>query len=154
MQPKTETPRTEKAATSWCDSILESARLERELRAANQVATENKDWFDALVNDVAEILGCEKKPTAILAACAQLKTEATAAAKLLQDARNINLDQVVSQIVSKTHRGLLDPHEASFEANIRGILVANARSLPPTDAASAVSASGSLKTAENTSDVA
>lgn len=33
---------------------------------AEQCASDNADWFDSLVKDVAEILGCESKPTVIL----------------------------------------------------------------------------------------
>jgi len=66
----------------WCELNYlreQVSKLERELHTADQAASDNADWFNALVNDLAEILGCEKKPTAIIAACKQLKTKTVAA---------------------------------------------------------------------------
>jgi len=57
---------------------LSNDEIWHELHAADQAASDNADWFDALVNDLAEILGCEQKPTSIIAACKQLKEQIAA----------------------------------------------------------------------------
>jgi hypothetical protein len=48
------------------NQIRHRDKLETELHAANQAASDNADWFDALVRDVSATLKCEAKPTAIL----------------------------------------------------------------------------------------
>lgn len=64
---------------SWCDDRVYPGDvkyvLASELEEMKQVASHNSDWFDQLVHDVAEKLGCEKKPTAILEAIDKLKME-------------------------------------------------------------------------------
>ena len=48
------------------NQIRHRDKIEGELHAANQVASDNADWFDALVCDVSAILKCEAKPTTII----------------------------------------------------------------------------------------
>jgi len=44
-----------------------------ELRETRQVATNNRDWFEALVSDLSKMLDCPPKVTAIMDAIALLK---------------------------------------------------------------------------------
>lgn len=44
-----------------------------ELHASNQVATNNADWFDSLVNDLSDVLKCDKNAAAVVAAVKHLK---------------------------------------------------------------------------------
>ena len=48
------------------NQIRHRDKIESELHAANQAASDNADWFDALVRDVSAILKCEAKPTTII----------------------------------------------------------------------------------------
>lgn len=48
------------------NQIRHRDKIEAELHAANQAASDNADWFDALVRDVSAIMKCEAKPTAII----------------------------------------------------------------------------------------
>jgi hypothetical protein len=94
---KSKSPRTEEMCrgSEWCPRYkvveMESELNEatRQLKAsdalhreaiieiygANQVATDNRDWFESLVNDLAEILGCAKKPAAIIDAAKQCRAD-------------------------------------------------------------------------------
>lgn len=44
----------------------------REIHQLGQVASNNADWFDSLVNELSEILGCEKTPSAVIEAVEKL----------------------------------------------------------------------------------
>ena len=48
------------------NQIRHRDKIEAELHAANLAASDNADWFDALVRDVSEILKCEANPTTII----------------------------------------------------------------------------------------
>ena len=72
-----DTPRTDAALLTHFDEPVVPANfarhLERELREckeqlrlAEMAASDNADWFDALVKDVAVIIGCERKPSTII----------------------------------------------------------------------------------------
>lgn len=49
-------------------------QLERELHLEHLAATDNSDWFNALVNDLSDLLHCDRKPTEILEACKRLRS--------------------------------------------------------------------------------
>lgn len=56
-------------------SLNEAQKIERELAAmkqekhlSEQSASYNIDWFDCLVSDLAKILGCESKASAVIEA--------------------------------------------------------------------------------------
>ena len=40
---------------------------------------------------------------------------------------NIKLEQLVADLVSKFHQGVLDPHSPNLESDLRGIIASNQR---------------------------
>lgn len=63
----------EQSAIEKADLHRELTQLRASLHSAEQAATDNADWFDALVRDAAIELGCEPKPSAILDAIKKLR---------------------------------------------------------------------------------
>ena len=59
---------TDKFVEQDIQSAIEKAtkQLKREAHLSDQAASDNSDWFDQLVSDCAELLGCKKNPVAIL----------------------------------------------------------------------------------------
>ncbi len=45
---------------------MNSTEIIHEIHTLEQAAGDNKDWFDQLVNDCADLLECEQNPSAIL----------------------------------------------------------------------------------------
>lgn len=70
----TDTPRTDAVSNepSGPDNIVSiytlSRQLERELRLAEMAAKDNADWFDNLVHDLSQTLGCEQSAGSVVAA--------------------------------------------------------------------------------------
>lgn len=79
--PQSDTPRTDRiidliVAGIPCPTLDAHARdLERELRLAEMAAKDNADWFNCLVRDLAKLLGCAEKPSAVLEAVGKLVRE-------------------------------------------------------------------------------
>lgn len=48
---------------------------------------------------------------------------------------NIKLEQLVADLVSKFHQGVLDPHSPNLEADLRGIISSNQQPEPATETA-------------------
>ena len=64
------------------------AELEKQKHASDQAARDNADWFDALVTDLSQRLGCEAKPTAILEAVEVLEKDRSTMVAALTDVKN------------------------------------------------------------------
>lgn len=107
-------------------TIIAKHRSE-EVKELQQVARHNADWFDSLVNDLSEIVECDKRPSDVISKVIELQRKAKALdwwqAQWPSIGLGVQTDQSWSWLdrksgrVSTGHKSLLEAIEAAAKEN-------------------------------------